>query len=34
MQHEGVQLDSVAFVGVLNVCADMFVIEEGKCVHQ
>jgi hypothetical protein len=24
----------VAFVGVLNACADMLVIEEGMCVHQ
>jgi len=34
MQHEGVQPDSLSFVGVLKACASMVVIEEGRCVHQ
>ncbi len=34
MQQEGVQLDSVTFLGVLKACASMVVIEEGRCVHQ
>jgi pentatricopeptide repeat protein len=34
MQQEGVQLDSVTFVGVLKACASMVAIEEGRCVHQ
>ncbi len=32
MQQEGVQLDSVTFLGVLKACASMVVIEEGRCV--
>jgi pentatricopeptide repeat protein len=34
MQQEGVQLDSVAVVGVLNACASVISFEEGRCVHQ
>jgi pentatricopeptide repeat protein len=34
MQQEGVQPNSVIFVGVLNACASMAAIEEGRCVHQ
>jgi pentatricopeptide repeat protein len=34
MQQEGVQPDSVTFVGVLNACASMIVLEEGRFVHQ
>ncbi len=34
MQQEGVQPDSVTFVGVLKACASMVAIEEGRCVHQ
>jgi pentatricopeptide repeat protein len=34
MQQEGVQPDSVTFVGVLNACASVVAIEEGRCVHQ
>jgi len=34
MQQEGVQPDSVTFVGVLNACASILVLEEGWCVHQ
>jgi pentatricopeptide repeat protein len=33
MQQEGVQPDSVTFVGVLNACASIIVLEEGRCVH-
>jgi len=33
MQHEGVQPNSVTFVGVLNACASMIVLDEGRCVH-
>jgi len=33
MQQEGVQPDSVTFVGVLKACASMVAIEEGRCVH-
>jgi pentatricopeptide repeat protein len=34
MQQEGVQPDSVTFVGVLKACASMVAIEEARCVHQ
>jgi len=34
MQQEGVQPDSVTFVGVLQACASRVAIEEGRCVHQ
>jgi pentatricopeptide repeat protein len=34
MQQEGVQPNSVIFVGLLNACASMAAIEEGRCVHQ
>ncbi|CAM6073859.1 unnamed protein product [Sphagnum tenellum] len=34
MQQEGMQPDSVTFVGVLNACASVVAIEEGRCVHQ
>ncbi|KAH9549386.1 hypothetical protein CY35_10G016600 [Sphagnum magellanicum] len=34
MQQEGVRPDSVTFVGVLNACASVVALEEGKCVHQ
>jgi pentatricopeptide repeat protein len=33
MQQEGVQLSSVIFVGVLNACASVVTLEEGRCVH-
>jgi pentatricopeptide repeat protein len=33
MQQEGVQLHSFTFVGVLNACATIIALEEGKCVH-
>jgi hypothetical protein len=33
MQQEGVQPDSVTFVGVLNACASIIALEEGRCVH-
>ncbi|CAK9234622.1 unnamed protein product [Sphagnum troendelagicum] len=32
--QEGVQPNSVTFVGVLNACASVVVLEEGRCVHQ
>jgi pentatricopeptide repeat protein len=34
MQQEGVRPDSVTFVGVLNACASVVAIEEGRCAHQ
>ncbi len=34
MQQEGVQPDSVTFAGVLNACASILALEEGRCVHQ
>ncbi|CAK9861256.1 unnamed protein product, partial [Sphagnum jensenii] len=34
MQKEGVQPDSVTFVGVLNACASLAALKEGRCVHQ
>jgi pentatricopeptide repeat protein len=34
MQQQGVRPNSVTFVGVLNVCASMVAIEEGRCVRQ
>jgi len=34
MQQEGVQSDPVTFVGVLNACARLQALEEGKCAHQ
>jgi pentatricopeptide repeat protein len=34
MQQEGVRPDSVTFVGVLNACASVVAIEEGRCVHR
>ncbi len=34
MNKEGVQPDSVTFVGVLNACASIVALEEGRCAHQ
>jgi pentatricopeptide repeat protein len=34
MQQEGVQPNSVTFVGVLNACASVVALEEGRCVHR
>ncbi len=34
MQKESVQPDSLAFLGVLNACARIVALEEGRCVHQ
>jgi len=34
MQQEGVQLSFVIFVRVLNACASVITLEEGRCVHQ
>ncbi len=34
MQQEGVQPNSVTFVGVLNAYASVVALEEGRCVHQ
>jgi len=34
MQQEGVQPDSVTFVGVLNACASLAALKDGRCVHQ
>jgi pentatricopeptide repeat protein len=33
MQQEGVQPNCVTFVTVLNACASVIVLEEGRCVH-
>jgi pentatricopeptide repeat protein len=33
MQQEGVQPNSVTFVGVLNACASVVALEDGRCVH-
>jgi pentatricopeptide repeat protein len=34
MQQEGVHPDSVTFVGVLNACASIMALEEGRCAHE
>jgi pentatricopeptide repeat protein len=34
MQQEGVQADPVTFVGVLNACASLRALEEGKRAHE
>jgi hypothetical protein len=34
MQQEGVQPESVTFVGVLNACVSILALEEGRYVHQ
>jgi pentatricopeptide repeat protein len=34
MQQEGVEPDSVTFVGFLNACSTVVAFEEGWCVHQ
>ncbi len=34
MQQEGVQPGRVTFVGVLNACASVVALEEGRCAHQ
>jgi pentatricopeptide repeat protein len=34
MQQEGLQPDHVTFVGVLNACASVGALEEGRCVHE
>jgi pentatricopeptide repeat protein len=34
MQQEGLQPDFVTFVGVLNACASILVLEEGRYIHQ
>jgi pentatricopeptide repeat protein len=31
-EEEGVQPDPVTFVGMLNACASVLVLEEGRCV--
>jgi hypothetical protein len=33
MQQEGVQPNSVTFVGLLNAQASVIALEEGRCVH-
>ncbi len=33
VQQEGVQPNSVTFMGVLNACANLIALEEGRCVH-
>jgi hypothetical protein len=34
MQQEGVQPNSVTFVGLLNAWASVIALEEGRCVHE
>jgi hypothetical protein len=34
MQQESVQPDSVTLVVVLNACAHVVALEEGRCAHQ
>jgi hypothetical protein len=34
MIQEHVQPDSVTFVGVVNACAIIVVLEEGRCAHE
>jgi pentatricopeptide repeat protein len=34
IQQEGVRPNSVTIVGVLNACAGIVALEEGRCVHQ
>ncbi len=34
MQQEGVQPNIVTFVGVLNACASLVALEEGRCAHE
>ncbi|CAM6054309.1 unnamed protein product [Sphagnum tenellum] len=34
MQKEGVQPNSVTFVGLLNACASVAALEEGRCAHE
>jgi pentatricopeptide repeat protein len=33
-QQEGVQPDSATFVGMLNACACVLALEEGRCAHE
>jgi hypothetical protein len=32
--QQGVQANSVTFVGVLNACASIVALEESRCVHE
>ncbi|CAK9272582.1 unnamed protein product [Sphagnum jensenii] len=34
MQREGMQPDAFTFVGVLNACAGIMALKEGRCVHE
>ncbi len=34
MQEEGVCPNSFTFVGVLNACASIVALEEGRCAHE
>jgi pentatricopeptide repeat protein len=34
MKQEGVQPNSITFVGVLDPCASIVALEEGRCVHE
>jgi len=34
MQQEGVRPNSVTFVGVLNACANVLALEDGRCAHK
>ncbi len=34
MQQEGLQPAPVTFVGVLNSCASLIALEEGRCIHK
>jgi pentatricopeptide repeat protein len=34
MQQEGVQADTVTFLGLLDACASIVALEEGRCGHE
>jgi pentatricopeptide repeat protein len=34
MQHEAMSPDKFTFVQVINACASIVALEEGRCVHQ
>jgi pentatricopeptide repeat protein len=34
MKQEGVQPNSITFVGVFDACASIVALEEGRCVHE
>jgi hypothetical protein len=34
MQHEAVQPDTITFIGVINACASVMALEEGRRIHE